>query len=110
MERGDVRWGPAPHKDSPAYRPWVIISNTSHPFSHTESIALAMTTRDHEGGITVPDGAWVRGGSEKQSYISPWYVATIKYRDFDRHQGSLRTHLVDNAVERMHSYTVTEPE
>jgi len=51
-----------------------------------------------------------RGGSEKQSYVSPWYAATIKYRDFDRHQGTIASPIVDEAVERLRQYTSSAPE
>lgn len=104
-ERGDVRWGPAPHKAGPAYRPWVIVSDSSHPFADTECIAIALTTQQHPEGISVPDRAWIRGGSEVTAYLSPWYVATIKHADFDRHQGALAPDVVDAAIEAMHRYT-----
>lgn len=103
--RGEVWWGPAPHKSSPSYRPWVVISDETHPFSHTECIALAMTTRQHDGAISVPVDSWRRGGSKKETCISPWYVATIKHRDLDRQQGELETSAVTRAVDELHSYT-----
>lgn len=103
--RGEVWWGPAPHKSGPAYRPWVIVSTSSHPFAETECIALAMTTQQHAAGIDVPDDAWIRGGANKDAYISPWYVATIKYADFDRQQGELAADVVAVATEELHRYT-----
>lgn len=104
-EYRDVWWGPAPHKSGPSYRPWVLISDTSHPFSHTECIGLAMTTQQHAGGIEVPDSAWEWGGSRKDAYISPWYVTTIKHRDLDRQQGVLVQRVVENAIAELHRYT-----
>ena len=105
FERGEVWWGPAPHKSAPSYRPWVIVSDSSHPFSHTESIALAMTTQHHSGAIPVPDTAWIRGGSDRETFVSPWYTTTIKHRDFDRQQGELHQELLADAVEALHAYT-----
>lgn len=107
-DRGEVWWGPAPHKSGPAYRPWVIVSDHTHPFSQTECIALAMTTQRHTAGIEVTDSAWIRGSSNKTSYISPWYVATIKYSDFDRQQGELKASIVADAAENLHRYTPSE--
>lgn len=103
--RGEVWWGPAPHKSSPSYRPWLVVSSESHPFAHTECITLAMTSQQHPEGIAVPDDAWVDGGSEKDAYISPWYTATVKHRDLDRQQGRLSDQLVERAVEALHRYT-----
>jgi mRNA-degrading endonuclease toxin of MazEF toxin-antitoxin module len=104
-DQGAVWWGPAPHKSGPAYRPWVIVSDDAHPFDHTECIGLAMTTQRHDAGIEVPESAWVTGGAEKQSYISPWYTTTLKHRDLDRQQGRLRDDLVATAVTALHDYT-----
>lgn len=103
--RGEVWWGPAPHKPGPAYRPWLVVSDDSHPFAHTECIGLGMTTTEHAEGIAVPDAAWVAGGSNVDSYISPWYVTTLKLRDLDNHQGTIDPELVTTAVEALHGYT-----
>jgi hypothetical protein len=64
-----------------------------------------MTTQQQAAGIDVPDSAWIRGGANKKSYISPWYVATIKYADFDRQQGRLAPEIVSDAVAELHRYT-----
>lgn len=105
ITRGSVWWGPAPHKSSPSYRPWVLVSDDTHPFSHTECIALAMTTMRHSGAIPVTDSKWERGGSDRDAYISPWYVTTIKHRDLDRQQGVLAEDVVEEAVSELHRYT-----
>lgn len=107
---GEVWWGPAPHKSGPAYRPWVVVSDDTHPFAHTECIALAMTTQQHPAGITVPEDAWVAGGSQKQSYISPWYATALKHRDLDRQQGRLREGILATAVTALHDYTAVSDE
>jgi hypothetical protein len=109
VTRGDVWWGPAPHKSDPAYRPWLVISAGSHPFAEVECIVVGMTTQDHSDSIAVPDTAWLRGGSRKPAYISPWYVTTIKHRDLDNQQGELTETLIVEAIEALHAYTpVTE--
>ena len=53
-----------------------------------------MTTQDHPDGIAVPEEALIRGGSDKDAYISPWYVTTIKQRDIDNQQGELEDSFV----------------
>lgn len=104
VSRGDVRWGPAPHKASPAYRPWLVVSTDQHPFADEECIAVGLTTTAHEEGIAIPDAAWTRGGSQKQAYVSPWYVTTIKHRTFDRHQGTVDSAFVEEVVAALHEY------
>ena len=103
--QGEVWWGPAPHKSDPAYRPWLIVSDSSHPFEDVESIVVGMTTQQHPEGIPVPDDAWTQGGSKKRAYISPWYVTTIKERDFDDQQGTLSQSIVGEASNRYTSST-----
>jgi mRNA-degrading endonuclease toxin of MazEF toxin-antitoxin module len=102
--RGEVWWGPAPHKNTPAYRPWLVLSTDDHPFAGEECICAAMTTQDHDEGIAVPDDAWVAGGSEERAYVSPWYVATVKHAAFDRQQGTLAESLVGRAAAALHGY------
>ena len=67
VSRGDVRWGPAPHKSGPAYRPWLVMNTDDHPFAAEESIVVGLTTTAHDFGILVPDEAWSDGGSNVQS-------------------------------------------
>jgi len=102
--RGEVWWGPAPHKSSPSYRPWLVVSDGSTPFDDEEAIVLALTTRAHDAGIAVPHDSWVRGGSQRDAYVSPWYVTTMKHRDFDDLQGELDGDLVTEAVRELHEY------
>lgn len=103
--QGEVWWGPAPHKSSASYRPWLLVSNTMHPFANEECIAVGLTTRQHGDGIAVPEDAWIRGGSNKEAYISPWYVTTIKHRDLDDQQGELSDSIVGVAIETLQQYT-----
>lgn len=102
--RGEVRWGPAPHKSSPSFRPWLIVRDGSPPFAEEEAIVLAMTTRPHDVAIAVSDDAWIRGGSKQDAFVSPWYAATMKYNDLEDLQGRLHTDVVTEAVTALHSY------
>ena len=81
------------------------MSDTSHPFADDECIVVGLTTQQHPESISVPDSAWVRGGSEKDAYISPWYLTAIKHRDLDHQQGTLSASLLSAAVDTLHRYT-----
>jgi len=104
-ERGEVWWGPAPHKETAAYRPWLILSTDDHPFASEECIGVAMTTQRHREGIEVPNDAWIEGGSDRRAYVSPWYVATMKHAAFDRQQGALDQSVVGRTASALHAYT-----
>lgn len=67
-----------------------------------------MTTQARSEAIPVPDDEWVRGGSQAEAYVSPWYVTTIKQRDFDNQQGELSESVVATVVEALHGYTELE--
>jgi hypothetical protein len=103
--QGAVWWRPAPHKSSPSYRSWLVVSDTTHPFAHTECIGVAMTTQEHEQGIPVPETEWIRSGSETESFVSPWYTATLKHRDLGRKQGELSRQIVSDVGTALHDYT-----
>lgn len=64
-----------------------------------------MTTRRHDAGIAVPASAWRRGGSSRETFVSPWYVATLKHRDLDRGQGTLDVRPLTEVLAALHRYT-----
>ncbi|WP_254864768.1 hypothetical protein [Halovivax gelatinilyticus] len=64
-----------------------------------------MTTQRHADGLAVSADDWIRGGSNRDAYVSPWYVTTIKRRDLDTQQGTLSASIVAEAVDALHSYT-----
>lgn len=66
-----------------------------------------LTTQQHPEGAEVRGNDWVRGGAQQTSYISPWYVATIKHSDLDRQQGELAEAVTETAVTDLHTYTAT---
>jgi mRNA-degrading endonuclease toxin of MazEF toxin-antitoxin module len=82
----------------------LILNTPDHPFAETECVAVALTTQQHTESVRVPDEAWTVGGSRKQSYVSPWYVTTIKLHTLDRRQGQLSAELVGAVIERLHEY------
>ncbi len=103
--QGEVWWGPAPHKSNSAYRPWLIISDDTHPFADEECIAVALTTQQHPAGIAVLKDDWINGGSDTDAFISPWYVINLKHRDIDDLQGVLSQTLVTDAITQLRRYT-----
>ena len=102
-DRGEVWWGPAPFKAS-ASRPWLIVTDDRRPFAHTECTVLALTTQEYVEGIRVPDDAWIEGGADVQSYISPWFATTHKHRDLGDKQGRLDAVVVTKAADALHEY------
>jgi mRNA-degrading endonuclease toxin of MazEF toxin-antitoxin module len=103
-ERGEVWWGQAPFKNQGVYRPWLVVSTTTHPFADEECIAVGLTTTDHEEGMSISTEVWLSGEPDVDSYVSPWFVATLKLRTLERKQGRLEDWIVTDVVQRLHEY------
>lgn len=103
-ERGEVWWGPALFKGGGAYRPWLIVSQDSHPFIDEECIGIGLTTTSHREGLEIEPDEWLRGEMSKKSYASPWYCTTLKHGHLDRKQGVLEADLVSKIGRELVKY------
>jgi len=76
-QRGDVVWGPDPFKSGENPRPWLILNNDTHPFGAEEYMTVTLTTTSSTRGSN-PRGRRLgrTGGMPRQSYASPWAVAS----------------------------------
>lgn len=103
LETGDVVWHEAPFKrpqpnERCPDRPWLIISNDSHPFQGTEYVVLGMTTNPRSEGIRIQETDWINGGTAETSFISPWFAMTLKHADITHRIGILREPFVTAAI------------
>ena len=58
-------------------RPYLVLSNSEHPFHGEEYIAALVTTT--ERGAAVPlAGEYVEGELPYDSFVNPWNVLTLK--------------------------------
>ena len=103
-QRGDVVWGPDPFKSVENPRPWLILNNDRHPFSDEEYMTVTLTTTAHNAGIPIDDADWIEGGMPRQSYTSPWTVASPKHAALVRRQGRLTESFVQRVVAAVESY------
>lgn len=76
-KRGDVVWHPAPFRDGG--RPYVVLSDDSHPFYGEEYIVVGVTTTARERAVALTPETWAEGGPPRQSWASPWYLLTVKH-------------------------------
>lgn len=103
-QRGDVVWGPDPFKSGENPRPWLILNNDAHPFGKEEYMTITLTTTPHDATIPIEAADWVEGGMPKQSYASPWAVASPKHAAIVRRQGRLQEDFVQSVIETMQMY------
>ena len=89
-ERGDVVRSSDPFKlGADKQRPWLVVNNDTHPFSGEQHIAIAISTKEYDDSIALPEAVWKRGGVPQQSYVSPWAVHSPRSEDFVAWQGRL---------------------
>lgn len=104
FQRGDVVWHPAPFKKPPKERPFLVLSDSMHPFHGSEYAVVGLTRTDRPPAIELSNSDWDVGNPGGESHASPWYVFTIKHADIDRPKGALTrsaTDKVADAVGRM---------
>jgi len=102
--RGDVVWGPDPFRDGENPRPWLVLNNGTHPFSDEEYMTVTLTTTPHDAGVPLEESDWIEGGMPRQSYASPWAVASPKHVALVRRQGRLAEPVVRTVVDELTGY------
>ncbi|WP_135823178.1 type II toxin-antitoxin system PemK/MazF family toxin [Halostella litorea] len=103
-QRGDVVWGPDPFKSTENPRPWLILNNDAHPFGEEEYMTVTLTTTPHDATVPIESADWVEGDMPRQSYASPWAVASPKHAAIVRRQGRLQEDFVRTVIETMQTY------
>lgn len=113
VSRSEVVWAPDPFKTGRGNpRPWLVVSGDGLPYADEESIAVAFTTQsDHPGSFPVSSEAWEVGEPDRESYVLPWSVATLKD---DTHvvgvQGSVTDEFTDRVVQALISHLGLSPD
>jgi len=97
-ERGVVVKGPDLFGDAD-YRPYVCVSDDTHPFSDEEALYAAVTTTQRDAAVLLTDDDFASGGLPRDSYVNPWTVVSIRHADIDHAEGSL----ADETIERIAS-------
>ncbi|WP_132057674.1 type II toxin-antitoxin system PemK/MazF family toxin [Halorussus amylolyticus] len=106
-DRGDVVYGEDPFDNGTDARPWLLVSDDSHPFYGGQYIALTLTSKSwYDEGFELRDEHWLRGGMPENSKVVTWGHASPAHDDLDhdRWQGTLKAEAVDACVERAVDY------
>ena len=67
-------------------------------------MTVTLTTTPHDDGIPIEDADWVEGGMPRQSYASPWTVASPKHAAIVQRQGRLTESFVQTVVDELERY------
>jgi hypothetical protein len=85
-------------------RPYLVVSDDSHPFHGEEYIALAITTTEMPAAVALAADDWDRGGLPRQSYVKPWQPTLLKHGDVIDAFGMLRPAVIDRIVRDLVGY------
>lgn len=102
FERGHVVWHDGLFRGSD--RPWLVVSDDAHPFHGEEYLVVGITTTEREDGFELRDTDWTVGGLPEQSFVSPWFITTIKHASIRKGVGELDKSLVDEIVTAASQY------
>jgi mRNA-degrading endonuclease toxin of MazEF toxin-antitoxin module len=72
-----------------SYRPWIVVSDETHPFGDEEGLFVAVTTTPRRVAIPLRDSDFRRGGLPRESYANPWSVTTLQHTDIAEAEGYL---------------------
>lgn len=83
-DRGDVVFGADPFDNGKHARPWLIVSDDSHPFYGEQYMALTLTSKSwYDAGFELRDDYWICGGMPVDSKVAPWSFGSLHHDDFD---------------------------
>lgn len=71
------------------YRPYVCLSDSTHPFSDEEALYAAVTTTHRSVAISLTDDDFATGSLPQESYVNPWTVPSIRHADVQTEEGRL---------------------
>jgi mRNA-degrading endonuclease toxin of MazEF toxin-antitoxin module len=87
-ERGAVVKGPDLFADYD-YRPYICLSNDTHPFSSEEALYVAVTTTHRAAAVPLAEDDFAVGGLPRESYVNPWTIVSIRHADMQGETGRL---------------------
>lgn len=96
FDRGHVVWHDGLFRGSD--RPWLIVSDDAHPFHGEEYLVVGITTTKRDDAIQLRDTDWTIGGLPGQSFVSPWFISTIKHTSIRQGVGELDPSIVNEIV------------
>lgn len=107
--RGTIVKGPdviGPH----SARPWLVVSDESHPFSDEECLVVAVTTTARDRAVELSPERFVSGSLPGQSYVSPWVVTTLKTAEIQAEMATVTPETVTVVAEDIVEYVGVELE
>lgn len=102
-DRGTVVKGPDLFADHD-HRPYVQLSDESHPFSDEEALYTAVTSTPRDAAIPLTDNHFTSGNLPRESYVNPWTLVSIRLADIEREEGRLQENITRTIAIEAASY------
>lgn len=100
--RGHVVWHDGLFRQSG--RPWLVVSTDAHPFHGEEYVVAGLTTTERSEAVELTEEAWAVGGLPRTSYVSPWFLTTLKHADIERGVGEITEDTAKEILQEVRSY------
>lgn len=71
------------------YRPYVRLSDDTHPFGDEEALYVAATTIRRPIAVPLADDDFETGGLPRETYVNPWTIVPIRHVDIRHEEGRL---------------------
>lgn len=71
------------------FRPYVCLSDETHPFSDEEALYAAATTTERPAAVALEPSDFASGGLPRKTYVNPWTVASVRHADVSGIEGRL---------------------
>jgi PemK-like protein. len=100
--RGDIVWHGGLFRTSA--RPWFVLSNDDHPFHGEDYLVAGVTTTEREQAIELTAESWAVGGLPETSYVSPWFLTTLKHTAIEQGVGTVTDEVCATALDAARDY------
>ncbi|TVT85016.1 hypothetical protein [Haloferax volcanii] len=101
-ERGVIVVAADPFGHTPR-RPYLILSDSSHPFAGNQYIALGISTKEYSDSLPLA-GAYETGTLDRESFVSPWAIVSLMDSDIERAVAQVTSEFTDSAASRQTQY------
>lgn len=81
-------------------RPYLVLSDETHPFAGSQYIAVGITTKEYDASVALA-GTFVRGELERDSFASPWAVVSLLDSNIDRVVARISESVAETVARRM---------
>lgn len=86
------------------HRPYVCLSDTTHPFSDEEALYVSVTTTRRAVAIPLTDDDFRAGGLPEESYVNPGTIVSLRHADIVEEEGRLVEETVEKIAQEAAGY------